>query len=93
MIALLEISRQESIMCLERGNIVTDIWMRYFNLYQSKVKSCVDENADIQNRMEHLLNDVQQSKDLIISMLKDKVQEVFMLLVRKNCQIPSKRYI
>ncbi len=93
MIALLEISRQESIMSLERGNIVTDIWMRYFNLYQSKIKYCVDENADIQRRMEHLLNDVQQSKDLIISMLKDKVQEVFSLLVRKNCQIPSKRDI
>ena len=75
-IALLELSRQDSIICIERGRVLTSIWSNYFLLQQKILFQTQDEFDDAKAQYRDMLTCIECSKDEIIRIRDCKIEEV-----------------
>ena len=75
-IALLELTRQESIICVERGKLLSSVWSNYYQLQQKIVTSYQSQLKSTEEHYLSVLNTVTSSKDDILLFKNEKINEV-----------------
>ena len=75
-IALLELTRQESIICVERGKLLSSVWSNYYQLQQKIVASYQAQIKTTEDHYINILKTVTNSKDDILFFKNKKINEV-----------------
>ena len=76
-IALLELSRQDSIICLERGMVLTSIWSNYFFLQQRILSGMQKEFELSTHNYKNMISKIESAKDDIVKSKDNKLAIVF----------------